>query len=332
MKRLWKVAFGVATATVWSATFGQETKATVLEIDVVNSVFYFYDTGDYPKWATDPAPTASVPSKNFSHFIGIGDIVAVNGESAKGVWVYRATAINLGPTPTAGQAIADVVRSNIAQAVYEISQTDGTPVGSIMTEGMGGGGPPPGAPPQHTQGNQAVVGGTGAFLGVRGELGSDSSKNIPTPAASVSEDPTNRRLRKGGGFHFVLNLVPMVTPAVVITSNGPAIVHSKDFTLVSAANPAQPGEILTLFARGLGPLRPAGEKSELRTANSPLEVIVNGVTSTPLYAGEYAPNSPALQVNFKVPPETQAGMASVQLSAAWLVGAAIQIPVRLALP
>jgi hypothetical protein len=59
---------------------------------------------------------------------------------------------------------------------------------------------PRGAPPQHTPGNQAVVGGTGAFLGVRGEWGSDSSKNIPVPAASVSEDPANRRLRKGGGF------------------------------------------------------------------------------------------------------------------------------------
>ena len=328
MKRVWKVALCISIANVWSAAFGQETKATVLEIDVVNYVNYHYDTGDYPKWATDPAPTVGVLSNNFFYFIGIGDIVAVNGKPAKGVWVLRSTAINLRPTPTPGQAIADVVRANISQAVWDIWQTDGTPVGSIMGEGMGQGSPPPGAPPQHTQGNQAVVGGTGAFLGVRGEWGSDSSKNIPIPAASVSEDPANRRLRKGGGFRFVLNLVPMATPAVVITSNGPAIVHSKDFTQVSAANPAHPGEILTLFASGLGPLRPANDKSALRTANSPIEVTVNGVTADVLYAGEYAANLPALQVNFTLPPDTQAGTANVQVSAAWMLGPAVQIPVR----
>jgi len=328
MKRLWKVALGIAAATVWTAAFGQETRTAVLEIDVANAVNYENDTGDYSKLATDSSATVGVASKNFFHFIGIGDILAVNGKPAKGVFILRNTALNLRPTPTPGQAIADVVRAHIGQFVFEILQADGTLVGSIMGEGLGQGGGPPGAPSQLTQGNQAIVGGTGAFLGVRGEWGSNTSKNVPIPLASASEDPANRRSRNGGGWRFVLHLVPMTTPSVVITSNGPAIVHSKDFALVTAANPAQPGEILTLFAGGLGPLRPANDKAALRTANSPIEVTVNGVTSTTLYAGEYAPNSPAFQVNFTVPPETQSGMASVQLSAAWMPGPAVQIPVR----
>jgi uncharacterized protein (TIGR03437 family) len=328
MNRVWRVACGIAVATVWSAAFGQETKATVLEIDVANAVNYENDTGDYSKLATDASPTVGVASKNFFHFVGIGDIVAVNGKPAKGVFILRNTALNLRPTPTPGQAIADVVRAHIGQFVWEILQADGTPVGSIMGEGLGQGGGPPGAPPHLTQGNQAIVGGTGAFLGVRGEWGSDSSKDVPIPLASASEDPANRRSRNGGGWRFVLNLIPMAAPAVVITSNGPAIVHSRDFTLVSAANPAQPGEILTLFATGLGPLAPTDGKNPLRTANSPLEVTVNGLTSAMLYAGEYAPNSAALQVNFTLPPETPAGTASVQLSAAWILGEAVQIPVR----
>lgn len=84
------------------------------------------------------------------------------------------------------------------------------------------------------------------------------------------------------------------TPAVVIGSNTPAILHSKGLTLVTAANPAhRRRDSQTLFA---------------------------------LYAGEYAPNLPSLQVNFTLPPETQAGMASVQLSAAWMAGD--EIPVR----
>ena len=332
MKRICKVALGISIATVWSTAFGQETKATVLEIDVVNAVNYHYDGADYSKWATDPAPTVGVLPNNFFYFIDIGDIVAVNGKAAKGVFILRNTALNLRPTPAPGQAIADTVRANITQAVWEIWQPDGTFVGSIMGEGLGQGVAPPGAPAQLNQGNGAVVGGTGAFLGVRGEWGSDSSKNVPIPAASVSEDPANRRLRKGGGWHFVVHLVPMATPAVLITPSGPAILHSQDFALVSAANPARPGEILTLFADGLGPLRPADDNNGLRTTNSPIGVTVNGIESDVLYAGEYAPNAPALQVNFTLPPETQAGMASVQLSSAWIPGTAVQISVTSALP
>jgi uncharacterized protein (TIGR03437 family) len=320
-------------AMLWATAFsnslsGQASPATVLEIDVVNAVNYENDTGDYSKLATDSAPTVGVASNNFFSFTGIGDIVAVNGKPAKGVFILRNTALNLRPTPAPGQAIADVARANISQVVWEILQTDATPVGSIMGEGLGQFVPPPGAPPTLTQGNNAIVGGTGAFLGVRGEWGSESSKNVPIPLASASEDPANRRSRNGGGWRFVVQLVPMATPAVVVTSNGPAVVHSMDFSQVTSANPAHPGEILTLFASGLGPLRSAGDKSALRTANSPIEVTVNGVTSTLLYAGEYAPNSSASQVNFTLPPETQAGMANVQLSAAWMVGTAVQIPVR----
>jgi uncharacterized protein (TIGR03437 family) len=269
-----------------------------------------------------------VASSNFFSFTGIGDIVAVNGKPAKGVFILRNTALNLRPAASPGQAIADVARANISQVVWEILQTDGTPVGSIMGEGLGQFLPPPGAPLTLTQGNNAIVGGTGAFLGARGEWGSESSKNVPIPLASASEDPANRRSRNGGGWRFVLQLIPMATPAVVVTPNGPAVVHSKDFALVTVTNPAHPGEILTLFANGLGPLRPADDSNALRTANSPIEVTVNGVKSDMLYAGEYAPNSPALQVNFTLPPDTQAGTTSVQLSAAWIPGGTVQVPVR----
>ena len=184
LSRLTTLPWAIALS---SSLFGQAAPGTVLEIDVVNHVNYLYDAGDYPKWATDPAPTVSVLPNNFFYFIGIGDIVAVNGTPAKGAFILRNTALNLRPAPAPGQAIADVVRANISQAVWDIWQTDGTPVGSIMGEGMGQGVPPPGAPPQHTQGNQAVVGGTGAFLGVRGEWGSDSSKNTPIPLPQLQK-------------------------------------------------------------------------------------------------------------------------------------------------
>ena len=109
-------------AMLWATAFsnslsGQASPATVVEIDVVNAVNYENDTGDYSKLATDSAPTVGVASNNFFSFTGIGDIVAVNGKPAKGVFILRNTALNLRPTPAPGQAIADVARANISQVV-----------------------------------------------------------------------------------------------------------------------------------------------------------------------------------------------------------------------
>ena len=47
----------------------------------------------------------------------------------------------------------------------------------------------------------------------------------------------------------------MILPQIATTANGPAISHSSDFSLVSASKPAAAGEILSLFATGLGPVR-----------------------------------------------------------------------------
>jgi uncharacterized protein (TIGR03437 family) len=88
----------------------------------------------------------------------------------------------------------------------------------------------------------------------------------------------------------------MATPAVVVTANGPADVRSKDFGQVTITSPAHPGEILKLFADGLGPLRPADDKNAPRTANSPMEATVDGKGLGSIraregsVAHEYAPN------------------------------------------
>src|SRR5215469_6984802 len=68
-----------------------------------------------------------------------------------------------------------------------------------------------------------------------------------------SEDPSKRRVFPNGHRLFVLQLIPMELPQVLQTTNGPTVVHSSDFSLVTAAKPAKAGEILSLIASGLGP-------------------------------------------------------------------------------
>jgi uncharacterized protein (TIGR03437 family) len=149
--------------------------------------------------------------------------------------------------------------------------------------------------------------------------------------ASITEDPAKRRQNGGGHVLAVLYVIPMSRPDVVVTANGPAVTHSSDFSLVSASKPAAAGEILSLFATGLGPTRTSlapGQpfpSSPLAVVNSPIDVTVNGRSAEVLGAVGYPGAVDGYQVNFRVPPGIGPGMAAIQLSAAWIPGAPVTI-------
>ena len=85
--------------------------------------------------------------------------------------------------------------------------------------------------------NLAITGGTGAFLGVRGQLG--AAPPVGARQASFTEDPANRR-RNGvaGTWRWTAHLIPMSAPQVLTTATGPAVFHS-DFSPVTAAQARQ---------------------------------------------------------------------------------------------
>jgi uncharacterized protein (TIGR03437 family) len=220
---------------------------------------------------------------------------------------------------------------------YEILQSDGvTPVGNIMINGLNSGSPTPPGPIVGGQ-NFAIVGGTGAFFGARGQKGGRNnllSGAVNARTASITEDPANRRLNGGGHILTVLYLVPMFRPEIVATPNGPAVTHSNDFSLVTASKPAVPGEILSVFATGLGPTRTSLDpgqpfpSSPLAVVNSPLAVTVNGKSAEVLGAVGYPGSVEGYQVNFRLPSDTAKGAVSLLLTVAWIPGAPVSIPVQ----
>jgi uncharacterized protein (TIGR03437 family) len=313
---------------------GQAPPTTILEVDVENLVSYFEDTSDLSKFATDPNVTAAVPPRNFNFNVAIGDIVAVNGQPAKGTYTRNIRVIQLNTAPTPGQAIADTVRPAAFAETYEILKSDGSPIGTIVSYGLAGGSPPPGLPLSVTQGNFALTGGTGAFLGARGQSGQAViPQTIAQRVASVTEDPGNRRRNGGGRVRFVLQVIPMFRPEVEQTVVGPTVTHSNG-VLVTASRPAKPGETLSLFATGLGPTRPGVNPGEpfpdtpLAVVNSPVEVTVNGIPAEVLSAFGVPGEVERYQVNFRLPPETARRPAMVQITAAWITGSAARIVVR----
>jgi hypothetical protein len=205
-----------------------------------------------------------------------------------------------------------------------------------MTMGLASGSPTPPGPPAAAR-NDAIVGGTGAFFGARGQEGQRNALltgAIPERATSITEDPSKRRQNGGGHILYALYLIPMERPEIAISTNGPAVTHASDFSMVTASKPATAGEILSLFATGLGPTRASltpGQpfpSSPLALVNSPIDVTVNGKSAEVLAAVGYPGSVDGYQVNFRVPPGISPGAATIQITTAWIPGAPVSITVK----
>jgi uncharacterized protein (TIGR03437 family) len=316
------------------SALAQLPPVTVLEVQVENYVQYVGDVSDFTKLATDPKATTAA-AKTFGTALILGDITAVNGKPARGAFVINQRTLNLRDSFTPGTAIADVVRGAISNYALEVLAADGTPIGDIYAAGFSAGVPPPGAPSSATQSSNAILGGTGAFLGARGQVNSGPTA-VALRVASVTEDPANRRTNSGGKTLVYVSLIPLFRPEIVMTSSGPVVFHS-DISPVTAAKPAKPGEVLIAMATGLGPTRPgvdpgqpfpADPASPLQMINSPVDVTVNGQAAELVNAIGWPGLVDTYRVDFRVPTGTASGTAGVQLSAAWIGGSSFNIPIQ----
>ena len=335
------LVLGVALlSTTPGPVLAQIPAASLLQVEVENQRVYHFDV-DPARFATSSTDlTTSLLRANdsaFQSYIAIGDIVSVNGKAVKGTVFERFTDLVASPTAAAGagQAIADVARTAMVEWNLDILNTDGTSLGRVFIQGMSGGVSPPGAPSLVPRASFLVVGGTGVFLGVRGGyLQNNPDTSVPIPVTSVAEDPALRRVFGGGKTHITLYLIPQSAPQVAITANGPAVTHSADFTLVSASKPAVPGEVLSLFATGLGPTRPSVDpgktfpSSPLAAVVAPVAVIINGIPAEVLSAVGYPGATDGYQVNFRVPSGIAAGTATLSVSAAWISGPDVKIAIQ----
>ena len=316
----------VITCAAWAQSNG----TVILRLDFRNAVGYVDDEPDRSKWATSTEITPpSFNQRNFGTFTHISDLARVNGTPVKGGVMCRFAISRISPSiPNWG--VGDASAANDAYCTLEIFHDDvsTTPIGSIsyaqrttpMRRAVG-------APSMMGDGALGpIVGGTGAFLGVGGEMGGCGScgGTGAQRTASVREDPLLRRQLGGTEFSLIFHVIPWRRPEITVTANGPAIAHSRDFTPVSASRPASPGEILSMFATGLGPTRPGVDPDQPFPAspptvvNSPVEVLVGGKQAEVTGVVGLPGTVGGCQINFRVPPDTPRGLVSVQLSSAWI--------------
>ena len=323
MKHLFKPALGAIVFC--AATFGQ---TSIVAVDIENIVIYYQDTADVTKWASNPEKTDPIGggNQNFVPVIWLADVVAVNGVPAKGAWTVRGTTLIRSTTLTPGQAIADSGAIFFFDWIVDLVLPDGRQVGTIMATGWGGAPKPTGAPSPILQANMTVTGGTGAYLGIRGQ-GGQGGNTIGPRSASMREDPAYRRILGGGKRRYVFHIIPLEPPQIT------GLFHA-DFTPVTASSPARAGETIIAQATGLGPTLPGVDPGQpfpaaaLQEVNSPVDVTVNGKASTVVNKIGWPGRVGVYRVDFQVPDGTAAGAAAIQLSAGWIDGPSASLPVR----
>jgi hypothetical protein len=318
---------------------------TLLTVHLANVTAYYQDTVDLASLATQPAApinTANLAKNNFFPLEVVGDIVQINDDTTvKGLYLSKNLVTKSSPTPPTGTMTSDAAITGFRHDIFKILYPDPkatTPstmeIGSITAAGVSGQPIAPGGPQEIVGGDWAITGGTGAFLGVTGQMGGQGGGAGAIRAASVTEDPSLRRVNAspndtGTMFLYVIPMMPpQIIEVFIVSSHHPP-------TRVTQANPAKSGDTLNLYATGLGPVRdqsgndvPIGQPFPANaTVLSPVTVSIGNTTP-----GVFSPHSAqgcqgfsnGYVVEFILPHVTSVfpEPTSIQISSAWIQSAA----------
>jgi len=305
--------------------YAQSPGTVTIRLELSNQVSYADDEPDRTRWATSNQVTPALSARNFGTATSIADLVAVNGRPAKGALVCR-IALFLTASNNPNFGISDAGGGADALCTLTILQDEGTPVGTISFLGKAGSMRPPGAPSSLEASPGIVIGGTGAYYGVRGQIGFQgpgSNRN-----ASVREDPFLRRLLGGGNRYInILHLIPWRRPEITA-------VYHENFAPVTEANPARSGEVLILRAAGLGPTRPGVDPDQpfpaqpIQEVNSPVEVSIAGQDAEVMNKFGWPGTVDMYRIDIRVPRGLTPGIHPVRIGAAWISGLTAPVPVQ----
>jgi len=302
-------------------------------VDLENFLVYVNDVGDPRKLATSQKATFATPQGwawAFQQSVILADVVAVSGQPAKGLFVARETRLNSSPDLVPGRVLADISRVGIYDFAIDLLQASGEPVGTLVGILLGGGSPPPGAPAAFRAGNYVITGGSGAYLGARGQAATSTYAAMAPPGrdASMTEDPAFRRVN-GGGYRarLAVQLGSVPLPEV-------AAAYHADFSPVIPGRPARRGEALILAVKGLGPTRPALEPGQTFTQNSIPEVtspVQVTVADTPAEVGNrvgWPGTRDTYRLDVTLPSSISPGTVPMKVTVAWLTGSAFGIALQ----
>ncbi len=157
---------------------------------------------------------------------------------------------------------------------------------------------------------------------------------IPNEVTATQQIPVVLSVNNALTLPQMIDIVP-VAPGVAATSGGQIIAqHSVDYSLVTSANPAKPGEYLIIYLVGMGATKPAVQSGAVSPgpptfANVTVQpkVTVGSQTANVVFAG-LTPGSVGLyQIDFQVPAGTPSGNPTVVVTQNGIAANSATLPV-----
>jgi len=130
-----------------------------------------------------------------------------------------------------------------------------------------------------------------------------------------------------------INIAP-VTPGIARLANGQVIAQHADFSLVTEAAPAKPGEYLVAYLAGMGltdtPVGTGAQapSSPLAAVNASASVAIDGEAAPVLFAGLTPGFIGLYQINFQVPSDAQSGDRKLEILQDGLAANTSVLPVQ----
>jgi uncharacterized protein (TIGR03437 family) len=119
------------------------------------------------------------------------------------------------------------------------------------------------------------------------------------------------------------------------TTGAGAILHGTDYALVSSSNAARRGEVVLIYATGLGPVSPApptgqpASSSPLSLTTIPPTVTFGGATATEVLFSGLAPGYVGLyQVNVRIPTAAPSGSVDVVIIISGQASKAVKLAIQ----
>ena len=164
---------------------------------------------------------------------------------------------------------------------------------------------------------------------------SPTQVNFMIPTNDAVGPLTVQVVREGQSGPVVTLQVAAAAPCLFVWGNNLALATHADYSLVSPTAPAQPGEIIVLFATGLGKTSPDPGPLEIPAYPAPLvgsiQVTLAGQKVDPSlikYAGITPGSAGLYQINLAIPPGTAANPAILVTVAGQTSSAGLVLPVQ----
>ena len=245
--------------------------------------------------------------------LNTGRIAAVNGQTAGGVWSARVSQF---PTRRNVRLVRDSdPAARILTWSFSLTEVDGRSIGTITAS----------ASPDDVAVTDGIpiTAGTGAYVGASGSVRLVDSERPLTQLRRKYEPPT---------LTFDIQLVPATTPTVIVSADGPAIMHLADSSLVTFGQPAQPDEVVAIYAINLAPemdAEPDAWPTESKNlSGSPVHVSVAGLDAQIMSMRSVQGRPGVYELDVRVPTAVPHGIAELVIQSGFVGGPVASLSVQ----